>query len=202
MTIQPPWVKRQINFVLIGGTGVGKTAMLELLANIWAGVQPVGFKATHQGLHPAVRPTFLNSAPFPAPMGTRLISSILPDSLTPEGLTWLDSEHKAAIVNAIKKHFETIDAVIILANGTLARLGAATGRALTTISGMFPKSIVNNIAFIFTMVPDPIMFNFDQASLPVELKAKICSIIICLLSGSSTRKGLLRDSCEGFKDVR
>ncbi|KAJ3735865.1 hypothetical protein DFJ43DRAFT_1207582 [Lentinula guzmanii] len=56
-------------------------------------------------------------------------------------------------------------------------LSSFSPMVLTTISGMFPNSIVNNIAFIFTMVPDPTMFNFDQASRPVELKkAKIWSI--------------------------
>ncbi|KAJ3903758.1 hypothetical protein F5879DRAFT_1023311 [Lentinula edodes] len=149
MTIQPPWVKRTINLVLIGETGVGKTAMLDLLAN--------------RTSRPCANGNEVNILDTPGLARTRGID--------------MDNEHKAAIANVVKKHFEVIDAVIILANGTLARLGAATEYALTTISGMFPNSIVDNIAFIFTMVSDPTSFNFERKSLPEELrKAKIWSI--------------------------
>ncbi|KAJ3727369.1 hypothetical protein DFJ43DRAFT_1041170 [Lentinula guzmanii] len=182
MTIQPPWVKRQINLVLIGETGVGKTAMLDLLANVCAGVQLEDFKATHQaksergGSSAGSQTNVPEFYTIPCANGNEVNILDTPGLADTRGID-MDNEHKAAIANAIKKHFETIDAVIILANGTLARLGAATAYALTTISGMFPNSIVDNIAFIFTMVPDPTMFNFDRASLPVELKkAKIWSI--------------------------
>ncbi|KAJ4000672.1 hypothetical protein F5050DRAFT_1803869 [Lentinula boryana] len=182
MTIQPPWVKRQINLVLIGETGVGKTAMLDLLANVCAGVQLEDFKATHQaksergGSSSGSQTNIPEFYTIPCANGNEVNILDTPGLADTRGID-MDNEHKAAIANAIKKHFETIDAVIILANGTLARLGAATEYALTTISGMFPNSIVDNIAFIFTMVSDPTMFNFDRASLPVELrKAKIWSI--------------------------
>ncbi|KAJ3742584.1 hypothetical protein DFH05DRAFT_1527140 [Lentinula detonsa] len=182
MTIQPPWVKRQINLVLIGETGVGKTAMLDLLANVCAGVRLEDFKATHQaksergGSSSGSQTNVPEFYTIPCANGNEVNILDTPGLADTRGID-MDNEHKAAIANAIKKHFETIDAVIILANGTLARLGAATEYALTTISGMFPNSIVDNIAFIFTMVSDPTMFNFDRASLPAELrKAKIWSI--------------------------
>ncbi|KAJ3757824.1 hypothetical protein EV361DRAFT_283003 [Lentinula raphanica] len=182
MTIQPPWAKRQINLILIGETGVGKTALLDLLANVCAGVELEDFKATHQakserGGSQAGSQTNVPEF-YTIPCANGHIVNILdtPGLADTRGID-MDNEHKAAIANAIKKHFEVIDAVIILANGTLARLGAPTQYALTTISGMFPNSIVENIAFIFTMVSDPTMFNFDRSSLPVELrKAKLWSI--------------------------
>ncbi|KAJ3933475.1 MAG: hypothetical protein NXY57DRAFT_17494 [Lentinula lateritia] len=182
MTIQPPWVKRTINLVLIGETGVGKTAMLDLLANVCAGIKLEDFKATHQaksergGSSSGSQTNVPEFYTIPCANGNEVNILDTPGLADTRGID-MDNEHKAAIANAVKKHFEVIDAVIILANGTLARLGAATEYALTTISGMFPNSIVDNIAFIFTMVSDPTSFNFERKSLPEELrKAKIWSI--------------------------
>ncbi|KAJ3764868.1 hypothetical protein FB446DRAFT_761032 [Lentinula raphanica] len=182
LTIHPTWTKTQLNVILIGETGTGKTAMLDLLANVCAGVELADFRAAHQttieqgGSQSNSQTTVPEFYTIHCANETAINILDTPGLASTHGID-MDNKHKAAIANAIKKHFETIDAVIILANGTNARLGAATEYALTTISGMFPYSIIDNIAFIFTMVSDPTMFNFDQSSLPAQFKnANVWSI--------------------------
>ncbi|KIK52878.1 hypothetical protein GYMLUDRAFT_179669 [Collybiopsis luxurians FD-317 M1] len=182
MTVKP-WNKPEINIILIGETGVGKTSMLNLLANVCAGIELDEFKETHvisneQGGSQAGSQT--NKPHFYViPCANGKVVKILdtPGLADTRGID-KDNEHKQAIANAIKENFEIIDAVLILANGTIPRLGAPTEYALTVISGMFPYSIIDNIAFVFTMVPDPLSFNFERSSLhPEKLQsAKMWSI--------------------------
>lgn len=81
----------------------------------------------------------------------------------------VDRRHKEEINTAIKECIETIDAVLILANGSVQRLGAATAYTLNTLALMFPHSIVENIGFIFTN-SDPETLNFETEGLPEELR--------------------------------
>ncbi|KAF9256843.1 hypothetical protein L218DRAFT_880859 [Marasmius fiardii PR-910] len=177
------WNKNKITVILIGETGVGKTAMLNLLANICAGVDLEDFKETHVfknerggavGSSQTLKPVLYHIVCADGKEVNILDTPGLADT---RGID-KDNEHREAIANVIKEKIEVIDAVIILANGTVARLGAPTEYALNVVSGMFPHSIINNIAFIFTMVSDPTEFNFDRASLqPAELqKARLWSM--------------------------
>ncbi len=81
-----------------------------------------------------------------------------------------DELHKASIAHAIKDNISTLHAVIILANGTVPRLGVATDYALGTLSSIFPRTLAHNIGILFTNVPSPLSWNFDQNSLPGVLK--------------------------------
>lgn len=54
-----------------------------------------------------------------------------------------DEQHKESIANAIKNSITTVDAVLILANGTVPRLGVATDYALSTLSSMFPITLAS-----------------------------------------------------------
>ena len=80
-----------------------------------------------------------------------------------------DELHKASIANVIKENIAVINAVIILANGTVERLGVATDYALSTLSSMFPRTLAANIGILFTNVPNHLSWNFDQRSLPRAL---------------------------------
>lgn len=80
-----------------------------------------------------------------------------------------DNKHKEEINKAIKELVTSIDAVIIMANGTVQRLGAATDYTLDVITSMFPYSIADNIGFIFTN-SDPLTWNFQMKGLRPELK--------------------------------
>lgn len=82
-----------------------------------------------------------------------------------------DELHKASIAKEIKENIECIHAVLILANGTVPRLTVSTEYALRTLSTIFPKSLVDNIAFVFTNVPGELSWNFSQDSIPEDLRA-------------------------------
>jgi len=79
-----------------------------------------------------------------------------------------DAIHKASIASAIEESIPFVNAVIILANGTVERLGA--DYALTMLSSIFPRTLADNIGVVFTNVASPLSWNFDQGSLPDALR--------------------------------
>ncbi|KIK52876.1 hypothetical protein GYMLUDRAFT_77679 [Collybiopsis luxurians FD-317 M1] len=174
MAMKPSWDKPEINIILIGETGVGKTSMLNLLANVCAGVELDEFRETHfisneQGGSQAGSQT--NKPCFYVILcaNGKVVKILDTPGLADTCGMDKDNEHKQAIIaSAIKEKFEVIDAILILANGTIPRLGNATESALTVISSMFPNSIIENTAFVFTMVTDPLSFNFEKSSLQPE----------------------------------
>ncbi|KAJ3769666.1 hypothetical protein FB446DRAFT_747044 [Lentinula raphanica] len=182
MTIQPCWQKPQINLILIGETGSGKTALLNLLANTCAGIELDYFKAFHHakneqgGSQTGSQTNKPELYTIPCANGNEINILDTPGLADTRGID-MDNQHKREIVNAIKEHLETVDAIIVLVNGTVPRVNASTEYALSAISSMFPHSIVDNITFICTMVSNPADLNFDHSCLPIELrKAKIWSI--------------------------
>lgn len=67
---------------------------------------------------------------------------------------------------------DSVTAVLVLANGTVPR-GTSTGGlhyVLSTLSTIFPKTSVNNIAFIMTNIANPFSLNFCQDTIPEVLK--------------------------------
>ena len=81
-----------------------------------------------------------------------------------------DELHKRNIATEIQKHIDSVNAVLILANGTLPRLTVSTDYALSTLTAIFPKSLVDNIAFLFTNVASPLYWNFSKDIIPDVLK--------------------------------
>ena len=81
-----------------------------------------------------------------------------------------DEIHKKSIATQIKKHIDSITAVLILANGTVPRVTVGTDYALSTLSAIFPKALGHNIAFMFTNVLSPLHWNFSLDTVPPVLK--------------------------------
>jgi hypothetical protein len=81
-----------------------------------------------------------------------------------------DERHKNSIATQIKKHIDSVTAVLILTNGTTQRLTVSTDYALSTLSAMFPKSLAENIAFVFTHVPNPLSWRFSQDTISRVLR--------------------------------
>jgi len=77
-----------------------------------------------------------------------------------------DQLHKASIARVIHENIATVNAVLILANGTVPRLGVATDYALSTLTAIFPRTLANNIGIVFTNVSSALSWNFDMTSLP------------------------------------
>jgi hypothetical protein len=82
-----------------------------------------------------------------------------------------DEVHKRSIANEIQKHIDSVNAILILTNGTVPRITVGTDYTLSTLSAIFPKSLADNIAFIFTNVLSPLSWNFSQDTVPRVLKS-------------------------------
>jgi len=81
-----------------------------------------------------------------------------------------DEGHKANIVTEIQKHINSVNAVLILANGTIPRLNVSTNYVLSALSAVFPKTLADNIGFVFTNIPSLLSWNFVSTSIPEALR--------------------------------
>jgi hypothetical protein len=72
-------------------------------------------------------------------------------------------------VAQIEKHVAAVNAILVLANGTVPRVTVGTDYALSTLTAIFPN-LPNNIAFIFTNVLSLLHLNFSGDTIPDILK--------------------------------
>ena len=82
-----------------------------------------------------------------------------------------DELQKKRVATQIKKHIDTVTAVLVLANGTVPGLTVATELALSTLSTVFPTTLTNNLAFVLTNVSGPLYQNFSGDTIPDVLKS-------------------------------
>jgi hypothetical protein len=74
-----------------------------------------------------------------------------------------DELQKRSIARQIKKHTDSITAILILANGTVPRVTVGTGYALSTLSATFPRTLSKNVALLLTNTSNPLYQNlFDD----------------------------------------
>ena len=81
-----------------------------------------------------------------------------------------DALHKKSITTEIHNHLDAVNAVLILANGSVPRISVSLDYALTTLSALFPKSLANNIGFLLSNVPNEMYLNFPDDAIPETLK--------------------------------
>ncbi|KAF9459251.1 hypothetical protein BDZ94DRAFT_1051622 [Collybia nuda] len=163
--------RADFTILIVGETGTGKTTFLSLLANILKGNSPRTYatfnKAANEAggseKHSQTNETLLYS--FESKNGVKLRIIDTPGLADTRGIEQ-DERHKANIVNTIKSSTVAVDAVLILANGTAPRLGAATDYALSTLTSILPVTLAKNIGFLFTNTSSPLNWNFDEDSLP------------------------------------
>ncbi|KAF8331178.1 hypothetical protein F5887DRAFT_895198 [Amanita rubescens] len=168
---------KQFTILLVGETGTGKTSLLSLLANIVLGRNPeqfVNFNDENIEDGGGSKHSQTNEAKvyeFTSLNGVRVTILDTPGLADTRGLAQ-DELHKASIAKTIKEKITVVNAVIILANGTVPRLGVATDYALSTLSSIFPRTLADNIGILFTNVSSPLSWNFDQNSLPDVLRSR------------------------------
>jgi hypothetical protein len=73
-------------------------------------------------------------------------------------------------VRCIEQHVDSVTAVLILANGTVPHRSVGTGYTFSALSAIFPKTLVNNTAFMFTNIRSPLSWNFSREMVPGPLK--------------------------------
>ena len=73
-----------------------------------------------------------------------------------------DELHIESILEEIKKHVDSINAVLILADGISPRITDETDYTLSALSAVLPKTLANNIALMFTHVQSPISWRVSQ----------------------------------------
>jgi GTPase SAR1 family protein len=167
--------KRTLTILLVGETGVGKTALLDLIANLLNGLEPTTYRVLHNAANEAggskggsqTREALLYEFKSLNGVTVRLLDT--PGLADTRGIE-RDEKHKASIARVIRDLIPSIDGVLIVTNGTNERLQAATDYAITTLASIFPRSIAKNIAIIFTMIANPMSFNFQLESLPQSLR--------------------------------
>jgi hypothetical protein len=76
-----------------------------------------------------------------------------------------DDLHKRSIAAQIKKHVDSVNAILVLTNGTVPRLTVGTDYALSTLAAIFPNR-ASNIAFVLTNVPGLLYQNFSTKTIP------------------------------------
>jgi hypothetical protein len=161
--------------LLVGQTGVGKTMFLNLIANILDGRGPRDYQAMHDASNEdggsrdqsQTKEAFVYE--FRSLNGVKIRVLDTPGLADTHGMG-RDEKHMASITRVIENTIPVIDGVVILANGTVERLHAATDYAITTLGFILPTSIADNIVFVFTMVDNPLRLNFRLESLPDSLQ--------------------------------
>ncbi|CAE6462738.1 unnamed protein product [Rhizoctonia solani] len=159
---------------VLGETGCGKTAFLSLLLNLFKGYGPFELEdendeRAESGLEKQETQTSdATLYTFTTPDGTEIQILDTPGLADTRGIQQ-DEQHKAKINKAMQEFVTTVDAVVIMANGTTERMATASSYTLNMLASAFPYSIVDNIAFIFTHC-DSFTRNLDIASLPEALR--------------------------------
>ncbi|KAG9123795.1 hypothetical protein FRC07_013929 [Ceratobasidium sp. 392] len=163
-----------ITILLIGETGSGKTSFMSLLSNLLQGHSPLELIDYHDESKESGRSKIHSQTTratlyaITAADGRKFQILDTPGLADTHGIKQ-DRAHKDEINTAIKEFVPSVDAVIIMANGTSQRLNVVTSYALNTVCSMFPRSIIRNIGFIFTHC-DATSLNFEPDSLRPELR--------------------------------
>ncbi|KAF8648193.1 hypothetical protein AX16_006332 [Volvariella volvacea WC 439] len=166
--------KKDLTILLVGKTGAGRTSFMSLLVNLFQEIGPLELKDMHDqskesGLdHQSSQTTKATLYTFTSSDGTKLRILDTPGFANTRGIN-MDNQNKAEINRVIKEFVTSIDAVVIVANGSPERLGVEMNYSLNILTSMFPSSIIDNIGFIFTC-SDALTFNFKMDDLQPELR--------------------------------
>ncbi|KAK0432850.1 hypothetical protein EV421DRAFT_2023763 [Armillaria borealis] len=167
--------QKEFTILLVGETGVGKTAVLSLIANVLAGKRPDNYKEFYDPDNEAGGTQKHSQTKSARVYTLKSVNGVTVRILDSPGLAdtrgiQRDELHKKNIAEAIQDSIDVVNAVLILANGTVPRLTVGTDYALSTLSAIFPCTLAENIGFLFTNVSSPLSWNFVPSSLPSVLQ--------------------------------
>ncbi|GJE92658.1 hypothetical protein PsYK624_088130 [Phanerochaete sordida] len=165
---------KQINILLLSEVGVGKTVLLDLIANTLAARSSDAYTRYHDAANegdPRGPTSCTRDARVYTFTSTNGVSVRILD--TPgfgggDGGAG-DQDRLRQIVTRIHEQVPTIHAVFILIRGTLTRFTCRTDYSLSMITSMLPRQYLDNIALVYTSVASPFSWTFDVRSLPEAL---------------------------------
>ncbi|KAB5590308.1 hypothetical protein CTheo_6246 [Ceratobasidium theobromae] len=171
--VMKPLTKSTVNIILIGQTGAGKTTFLSLLDNLFQNTGPFDLKDTKRkefesGLDKSQSQTSEPSV-YPIRFGNTTLNILDTPGIADTRGIERDKDHLKKI-NTMIKEMGTVDAVLLIVNGTKERLDVSTDFTLETIKKMFPRSIANNIGVIMTHVSGRSTLKFRMRTLGGELE--------------------------------
>ncbi|KDN48418.1 hypothetical protein RSAG8_03010, partial [Rhizoctonia solani AG-8 WAC10335] len=202
-----PKDKPSITILLVGETGCGKTAFMSLVLNLFKGRGPFELedlhdKTTDSGLDRSRSQTGKAKLyTLQTPNQEFTIRILDTPGLADSRGTEQDKTNQKEINDAIKEYVTTIDAVIIMSNGTTERLAPTTDYTLKVLMTLFPRSILDNIGFIFTHV-DSLSFNFQRSSLPPQLQRAQHWLIQNPLALLVKHNSLLQNNTRSARQIR
>ncbi|KAJ4474173.1 hypothetical protein C8R41DRAFT_557557 [Lentinula lateritia] len=169
-----PWAKREMNIVVLGDTVTGKTALVNLIANMCAGFTLKDFEdkielsneAGNNGGSKTIQPHLYS---ITCVNGHKVNILDTPGLADRRGMD-KEMEHLKAIIDAMKKNFDTIDGIVVLQSGLSYHLGPTVDSTLLRISYMFPGNIYDNIALVLTFVGPPKKADMITELLPEKLQ--------------------------------
>src|SRR5258706_7700712 len=192
---------RPYTILLVGETGVGKSSVLEFIANVLTGNDTDHYNfdfldrtneqggsnnqsqtnAPHLYEFKSKNGTMVSPGAFecgrhgdlPLPKVNILDTPGLADNCSIQQ----DELHKRNIATQNKQHIDSIIAVLVLVNGAVPRVAAGTDNTLSTLSAIFPKSLASNTAIMFTNVLSPPHWNLSGDTIPNSLKNAPCFLL-------------------------
>jgi len=158
--------------LLVGGTGVGKSSIVEYIANVLLGndIDHYDFGIldhTNEQGGPENQSQTNSARLYRLTSKNGMVVRILdtPGLANTRGIE-KDEIYKKHFATVIQKHIDSVTAVLILANGTVPHITVGTDYALSALSAILPKSLAKNISFMFTHVPSPLSWNFPKDAIP------------------------------------
>ncbi|KAB5588720.1 hypothetical protein CTheo_7843 [Ceratobasidium theobromae] len=171
--VMKPLTKTTVNIILVGQTGAGKTTFLSLLDNLFQNKGPFDLKDTwrkelESGLDISHSQTSEPSV-YPIRFGNTMFNILDTPGIADTRGIERDKYHLKK-VNAMVKQMGTVDAVLLIVDGTKGRLDVSTNLTFETIKMMFPRSITDNIGVIMTHVTGPSTLKFRMHTLGGDLE--------------------------------
>ncbi|KAF8320497.1 hypothetical protein DL93DRAFT_2224834 [Clavulina sp. PMI_390] len=168
--------KSPYTILLVGQTGVGKSTVLQFIANVLLGNPVFSYDLTildrgNEGN--GSRGTSQTNAAYLYQLESK--NGIKVNILDTPGLAdacglQRDDTHKKSIVTQIQQNVPFVNTVLIVANGTISPNTVDADYTLNSLLALFPKTLARNVALLFTNVAGPFGWDFSLDTWAPALK--------------------------------